>query len=126
MAPPEITALHDQVSRAFLDWREDVYRYLLTLGLSAPEAQDATQEVFFRLYIALREGGEEIRNQRAWVFRVAHNLGLTLRSHQSPMLPLDAHLEWTLKDQSRSTETGLIERERLERMHGAVQELSPQ
>jgi len=41
---PKLTALHDQVSRAFLDWREDVYRYLLTLGLSAPEAQDATQK----------------------------------------------------------------------------------
>src|ERR1700712_876547 len=123
MAPPEITALHEQVSLAYLDWREDVYRYLLTLGLSAPEAQEAAQEVFFRLYIALRKGGEEIRNQRAWVFRVAHNLGLTLRSHQSSMLPLGAHLELTLKDQSRSPELCLIEREKLERMHGAVQEL---
>jgi len=126
MAPPEITALHDQVSRAFLDWRDDVYRYLLTLGLSPPEAQDATQEVFFRLYVALRKGGEEIRNQRGWVFRVAHNLGLTLSVQQSSTLPLDAHLELTLKDHKRSTEIGLIEREKLERMHGALRELSPQ
>jgi len=126
MALPEVTALHDQVSQVFLEWREDVYRYLVTLGLSPPEAQDATQEVFFRLYIALRKGGEEIRNQRAWVFRVAHNLGRTLGARQSSTLPLEAHFELTLKDPARGPEIGLIEREKLQRMHVAVRDLSPQ
>ena len=71
------TSLQDQVSRLFEEARDDVYRYLLTLGLYPPQAQEATQEVFLRLYVTLRKG-EEIQNPRAWIFRVAHNLGLKI------------------------------------------------
>lgn len=35
-------------------------------------AQDAVQETFLRLFLALMHG-EEIRNTRAWLHRVAHN-----------------------------------------------------
>ena len=118
--------LHQQVSQTYLDWRDDVYRYLLTLGLHPPQAQEATQEVFMRLYVTLRKKEETIRNQRAWVFRVAHNLGLTIRSKESASLPFAAELEETLADREPSPESGLIERERLLRMHRAVESLSPQ
>jgi len=50
------TALQEQVSRLFEEARDDVYRYLLTLGLYPPQAQEATQEVFLRLYATLRKG----------------------------------------------------------------------
>ena len=40
----------------FEEAREDVYRYLLTLGLYPPQAQEAAQEVFLRLYTTLRKG----------------------------------------------------------------------
>jgi DNA-directed RNA polymerase specialized sigma24 family protein len=46
----------EQVIRAFEDSRGDVYRYLLTFGLSPPQAQEAAQEVFLRLHIALEKG----------------------------------------------------------------------
>ena len=59
--------------------RDDVYRYLLTLGLAPAEAQEAAQEVFLRLYATML-GGQRIDNMRAWVFRVAHNHGLTRRA----------------------------------------------
>ena len=48
------TGPRDQVSRLFEEARDDVYRYLLTLGLHPPQAQEATQEVFLRLYATLR------------------------------------------------------------------------
>src|ERR1035438_10013474 len=50
--------LQTQVAQLFEESREDVYRYLMTLGLTPSRAQDATQEVFLRLYAALK-GGEE-------------------------------------------------------------------
>ena len=57
--------LQDRVSRLFEEARDDVYRYLLTLGLHPPRAQEAAQEVFLRLYATLKKG-EEIENPRAW------------------------------------------------------------
>lgn len=126
--PPPVAAaeLHEQISQAFLDWRDDVYRYLMTLGLRSPQAQEATQEVFLRLYVALRQQKEPILSQRAWVFRVAHNLGLTLRTRESALLPFDPELEATLQDRAIDPEAGLIEREKLLRIHGAVESLSAQ
>jgi RNA polymerase sigma-70 factor (ECF subfamily) len=126
--PPQVAAaeLQEQISQAFLDWRDDVYRYLMTLGLHSPQAQEATQEVFLRLYVALRKQEEPILNQRAWVFRVAHNLGLSLRTRESAFRPFDPELEATLPDQAPDPESGLMEREKLRRMHGAVESLSAQ
>jgi RNA polymerase sigma-70 factor (ECF subfamily) len=118
--------LHEHVTQAYLEWREDVYRYLLTLGLHPPQAQEAAQEVFMRLYVTLVKKEEAIRNQRAWVFRVAHNLGLTIRSKESATVPFEPELEATLPDRHGGAEGNLMERERLLRMHRAVKSLSPQ
>jgi DNA-directed RNA polymerase specialized sigma24 family protein len=85
------TSLQDQVSRLFEEARDDVYRYLLTLGLYPPQAQEAAQEVFLRLYAAQRKG-EEIQNPRAWIFRVAHNLGLKIRARQNSEEPFNPEL----------------------------------
>jgi RNA polymerase sigma-70 factor (ECF subfamily) len=114
----------EQVTRAYEDAREDVYRYLVTLGLPAPQAQEAAQDVFLRLYMALQRG-EEIHNMRAWIFRVAHNLGLDMRAKQQPV-PMEPEIESALRDRARSIETDLIERERMEQIGGAWKSLSPQ
>src|SRR5579863_6460142 len=88
-------ALQDQVAQLFVDTRDDVYRYLLNLGLHPPQAQEGAQEVFLRLYATLRKG-EEIQNPRAWIFRVAHNLGLKIRASESSQAPFEADLESSL------------------------------
>ena len=51
-----VAALRDEVGKLYEEARDDVYRYLLTLGLHPPRAQEAAQEVFLRLYTALRKG----------------------------------------------------------------------
>src|SRR5262249_54798554 len=119
------TGLQDQVSRLFEESRDDVYRYLLTIGLHPPQAQEAAQEVFLRLYATLRKG-EEIQNPRAWVFRVAHNLGLKIRSRQHAEEPFDPDLGAQYASRATSPETDLIERERMLRLHSAVEGLSEQ
>ncbi|HEY2014500.1 MAG TPA: sigma factor, partial [Bryobacteraceae bacterium] len=81
-------ALQDQVAQLFEESRQDVYRYLLTLGLHPPKAQEAVQEVFLRLYVTLKKG-ERIENPRGWVFRVAHNHGLKVRARQASEQPFD-------------------------------------
>src|ERR1035441_1581178 len=85
------SALQTQVAQLFEECREDVYRYLITLGLTPARAQDATQEVFLRLYAALK-GGEEIENPRGWIFRVAHNWGLKVRARDASENTFDADM----------------------------------
>src|SRR6476469_10070794 len=119
------TSLQDQVSRLFEEARDDVYRYLLTLGLYPPQAQEATQEVFLRLYATLRKG-EEIRNHRAWIFRVAHNLGLKIRARQNPLVAFDPELATHLPSREADPEHSLLDRERMLRFHHAVEGLSDQ
>jgi RNA polymerase sigma-70 factor, ECF subfamily len=119
-----MTHHQEEVTRAFEDAREDVYRYLLTLGLPPPQAQEATQEVFLRLYLAL-QNRDRIDNTRAWIFRVAHNLGLDMREKRQP-LPIAPALEAVLRDTARSAEADLLERERMEQLSEAWKTLSPQ
>jgi RNA polymerase sigma-70 factor (ECF subfamily) len=119
------TVLQEQVSRLFEEARDDVYRYLLTIGLYPPQAQEAVQEVFLRLYTTLRKG-EEIQNPRAWIFRVAHNLGLKTRSRQHSEQPFDPEIGVKYAAQTATPETDLLERERMGRFHSAVQGLSEQ
>jgi RNA polymerase sigma-70 factor (ECF subfamily) len=117
--------LQDQVAQLFLEARDDVYRYLLSLGLYPPQAQEGAQEVFLRLYATLKKG-ERIQNPRAWIFRVAHNLGLKIRAKQSSQAPFDADLASHLKDSELDPEQGLLERERTLRFHHAIECLSEQ
>ncbi len=118
-------SLQDQVAQLFEESREDVYRYLLTLGLHPPGAQEAVQEVFLRLYATLRKG-EQIENPRGWIFRVAHNHGLKMRTRQISEEPFDADMEGRLVAATEDPERSLLERERMTRFHRAVEGLSEQ
>jgi RNA polymerase sigma-70 factor (ECF subfamily) len=122
--------LQEQVAQCFEEAREDVYRYLLTLGLYPQQAQEATQEVFLRLYIALKKGEQDesarLQNWRAWVFRVAHNQGLKVRVRENVQPPFDPAFELRLTDPAPGPERDLIDRERISRVHRAIQGLSEQ
>ena len=120
-----VVTLQDEVAQLFEEARDDVYRYMLTLGLYPPEAQEAAQEVFLRLYATLKKG-ELIRNRRAWIFRVAHNFGLRIRAQQKREEPFDANLESRLAGSTADPERSLLERERALRFHAAIEALSEQ
>jgi RNA polymerase sigma-70 factor (ECF subfamily) len=115
----------EAVVELFETAREDVYRYLLTLGLAPAQAQEAAQEVFLRLYAALRKG-QRIGNMRAWIFRVAHNYGLTLRGQEQRWRPFDGDMEMRIPSGAGSPEQRLIERERNRKLGNALASLSPQ
>jgi len=124
--PQDRTAkTREQVARLFEEARDDVYRYLLTVGLFPPQAQEATQEVFLRLYATLRKG-EAIRNPRAWVFRVAHNLGLKIRARQESELPFDPDFGARYAALTADPERQAVEKERMLRFHNAIEGLSEQ
>ena len=70
----------------FLALRTPVFTVLLRLVGNRELAEDLTQEVFLRLWQS--PPGAEVRSPRAWLFRVAHNLGLdALRRPGTTELP---------------------------------------
>lgn len=117
--------LQDQVAQLYTETREDVYRYLLTLGVHPPKAQEAVQEVFLRLYTSLKKG-EKIESLRGWVFRVAHNYGLKVRARQSTEEKIDPAFEARLKSPAPNAERELLDRERMSLLNTAVEGLSEQ
>jgi RNA polymerase sigma-70 factor (ECF subfamily) len=117
--------LQDQVAQIYIETREDVYRYLLTLGVHPPKAQEAVQEVFLRLYASLKKG-EKIESLRGWVFRVAHNYGLKVRARQTVEGKFDPALETRLASPAASAERALLDREKMTRLNTAVEGLSEQ
>jgi RNA polymerase sigma factor (sigma-70 family) len=117
--------VEDRVVKLYEETRVDVYHYLLRLGLGPAQAQEGAQEVFLRLHSALA-GGESIRNPRAWVFRVAHNLAVTEHRAGDRWMALDPGLEAALTDRGPGPEARVLQRERSARLGAALAELSPQ
>jgi len=74
----EQSALENDVTALFDDLRGPLLRYLSSFSLSIQDAEEVTQEVFLSLFLHLRDGKPR-SNIRAWIFRVAHNLGLKRR-----------------------------------------------
>ena len=117
--------VRELVEAAFVQSREDIYVYLITLGLDAGAAQETTQEAFLRLHVELQKG-TQIRNVRAWAFRVAHNLALTARAEQRRTQEVDADVESTVACGAMDPERALIDKERMRRLTEALNGLSSQ
>jgi RNA polymerase sigma-70 factor (ECF subfamily) len=64
-----------EVTLLFEDLRSPLLRYLSSFGLAAQDSEEVVQEVFLALFVHLRQGKPRT-NIQAWIFRVAHNLGL--------------------------------------------------
>jgi RNA polymerase sigma-70 factor (ECF subfamily) len=116
--------LHDRVTALYEEARDDVYYYAQTLGLTPAQAQEVTQEVFLRLYLSLRDG-EDIRNPRGWIFRVAHNFGLKMRAKEREHGAVE-DVAARAASADEGAERRMIENERQARMRAALAELSPQ
>lgn len=117
--------LQDRVATLFEEARDDVYRYLLTLGLKPTQAQEATQEVFLRLYLELKKG-TDVQNARAWIFRVAHNWGLKVRAEEASHSWFDPELELKIESKAKTPEQQILDKERTLAFHRAVEGLSDQ
>ena len=117
-------SLDAEVEQIYRETRGSICAYLLYLGVSNDRAQEVTQEVFLRLYQTMRKG-TPVENARAWLFRVAHNLGLKVRTRERAFRLVDPNWERFIHP-SDSAESVLLGRERNGRVAAALEELSPQ
>jgi RNA polymerase sigma-70 factor (ECF subfamily) len=122
-------SLHSELERIYVETRSSLCSYILYLGAPAEQAQEITQEVFLRLYQTMlkqtRLKGAPIENLRAWLFKVAHNLGLKVRHRERSFRVVSP--DWNqFSAPAESSEDLLISRERNSRVAAAMESLSPQ
>jgi RNA polymerase sigma-70 factor (ECF subfamily) len=81
--------LESEVIELFDHLQDRLCRYLLSLGLSAPDAEEIVQETYLALFRHLQRGKPR-HNLRAWIFQVGHNLALKqrhrMRRHRETLL----------------------------------------
>jgi RNA polymerase sigma-70 factor (ECF subfamily) len=120
--------LSERVQSLFEQLRVPVFRYLLRKTQDSGRAEDITQETFLRLFRHLRED-RLLDNPKAWIFTVANNLAVDASRNESHIKDLD-ETTWKEIEESRSglqadPEKLVLQRERLDRLHIAVLNLTP-
>ena len=122
---PSSPSVEADVEQVYRETRGAICSYLLCLGVPSAQAQEVTQEVYLRLYQTMRKG-EQIMSLRAWLFRVAHNLGLKVRSSERVFRALPPNWDQLIADAGQSPEQNVLDREKMRRVQQALASLSPQ
>ena len=88
MATVSADDLTDQVILLFEQYHLPVFNYVRQLTGDSDWANDLTQEAFLRLYQS-RERLREVKNHRAWLYRIASNVAFSAlkRRHRFRWLP---------------------------------------
>jgi RNA polymerase sigma-70 factor, ECF subfamily len=118
--------LSKEVERCFVEFRDPVLRYLLTLGCRHSVAEEIAQEVFLRLHQTLK-GAIAVNDARAWLFRVARNLWIDNwrehRRYSAPARDEDRQPDWTHRDSAPDPEQQAIAGEHLRLIEEEVRRL---
>ena len=77
--------LEEEVAGLFEQFRNPLFRYLLSLGLTFQDGEEILQDIFLALFRHLKSGKPR-HNLRGWIFRVGHNQALKLRTRNSARL----------------------------------------
>jgi RNA polymerase sigma-70 factor, ECF subfamily len=123
-----LMTLSERVHSLFEQLRVPVFRYLLRKTRDPGKAEDMTQETFLRLFRHLRED-RLLDNPKAWLFTVANNLSIDASREESHFKDLD-ETAWKRIEDSKSglqadPEKLVLQRDRLDRLHNAVLNLTP-
>jgi RNA polymerase sigma-70 factor (ECF subfamily) len=125
---PEPGGLGERVLALFQQLHAPVFRFLIRKTRSAENAEDLTQETFLRLLRHLQQQ-RPLDNPKAWLLTVANNLVTDGHRSERNVKDID-QIMWEQIEQSRAgTDAGpehlALERERLDRLHIAVLNLTP-
>src|SRR5580704_1813203 len=127
---PKPSRLEEEIVSLFDQMQDRLLRYLLSLGLTAPDGEEVVQEVFLALFQHLRRGKPR-HNLRAWLFQVAHNLALKQRNAMRRIQlkvagPDEATAEKFLVDRSPNPEDQVVSHQRQGRLLGVLRALPEQ
>jgi len=99
----------------------ELTRYAAAMAHERTLAQDEVQEAFFRYFIA-RSGGQQIRNARAWLFRVLKNHLMDSRRKRGSIPAVDLKSAMDIEDEKQNL---ALDYEQDEKVRLALSSLSP-
>jgi len=118
----------EKVQSLFEQFRLPVFRYVLRKTRDSGRAEDFVQEAFLRLFRHLRDE-RTLDNPKAWLFTVASNLAIDANRGDQHTKDLDEaaweKVENVVSGREADPERQVLQRERLDRMHVAVLNLTP-
>lgn len=121
--------LDEKVAELFEQLRDPIFRYLVAVFGNPGEAEEITQEAFYRFYRCLR-GGQAVSDVRSWLFRVAHNLAVDQQKGKKYLAVFDVTLWEELcelhQDPTPNPEQRVLQREHAERLQSLLAHLSSQ
>jgi RNA polymerase sigma-70 factor (ECF subfamily) len=122
---PRFWARTRETTILYRELRKPLLRYLVSIGLSADEAQDVVQDAFVSLQRHLVAGGSQ-ENIRSWLYRVAHNQARNRQTSYDRRFaaPLEGEIDTRLDE--RTPERALLEKEKFRRLASAVRLLTEQ
>src|ERR1700691_4584684 len=86
-----------EVMVLYVQFRDPLLRYALSLGIRVHDAEEVIQEVFLSLFRHLQLRRSR-KNLRGWIFRVAHNLALKqLFANQKSQAKTSS--DWTIAEE---------------------------
>jgi RNA polymerase sigma-70 factor (ECF subfamily) len=113
--------LNERVTALYEAHRDGIYRFLVAQGISPAVAQEVTQDVFVKLFIALRDG-VEILSEQGWLYGVAAKSAVShWRRERAPVwVEMDFSVSERLPSQEASPETLAARAEELRRVADAL------
>ena len=100
---PNAASARERVLLLYEAHREGIYRFLVGQGLRPAEAQDATQDVFVDLFMAL-EKGTELRSEQAWLYAVASRVAVDHWRRERRAVRVELDIETNAAAKLASTE----------------------
>jgi RNA polymerase sigma-70 factor (ECF subfamily) len=122
---PAPLAVEDEVLALFDGCAPSLRRYVAAFGLTVDQTEDVVQDVFLALFLHLRLGRSR-SHLRGWLFQVAHNRALKLRSRtqrQRTQACSDENAMAAYPDPAQNPEGQLAERQRRLRLMSVVRAL---
>jgi len=126
--PPGAMTITERVHALFEQLHVPVFRYLLRKTRDSGRAEDLAQETFLRLFKHLRDD-RALDNPKAWLFTVANNLAIDESRDEQHIRDLDETTWKKIEESTSGSEANpeklVLQRERLDRLHVAVLNLTP-
>src|SRR5438093_5626678 len=126
LGPNDMSMAPEALLRAFNDLRDELVSTLYYLLGNREDAQDAAQEAFLKCWRA-QESLKEVRNMRAWIFRVGLNVARDL--HRSTCYRRSKQFageEAALSGSAAGPDDNAEHAETMERLRHAIMQLRPE
>ena len=111
--------------RLYETYLEQIYRYVYYRVSDHQEAEDLTEMTFLKAWemIPKLKGQDVIRNFRAWIYRIAHNLVVDHYRKKKPEFQMNGHTD--LPSADTTLEAGFQEKEQGKQLKKAISQLEP-